>query len=234
MISEVTNECNMQMMARYPDGFFDLAAVDLEYGIGASKPTKKPNTIKQKNGTILNVKQINYMPKEWDFKKSSKEYLNELFRVSKRQIIFGGNYYGLTGGYIVWDKLNGETDQFGCELAWTSFSNRTDIIYYMWSGMFQGESVSKNIREALRQQGNKSLNEKRIHPTQKPVKLYEWLLMNYAETGQKIIDTHLGSQSSRIAAHNLGFDFYGCELDFDYFKEGCKRYDNHILQQRLF
>lgn len=117
----ITNECNMAMMARYPDNHFDLAIVDLEYCIGASKPSIKPNTAVQKNGTKLNIKQPNYIQKDWDFKLSSTDYLKELFRVSNNQIIFGGNYYGMTGGYLVWDKLNQESDQFDCELAWLSF-----------------------------------------------------------------------------------------------------------------
>ena len=185
----ITNEDNMALMARYPDKYFDLAIVDLEYGIGASKPSKKNSSAKQKNGSKLPIKQAEYIHKDWDLKLSSDLYLNELFRVSKEQIIFGGNYYGLTGGYLVWDKLNGECDQFGCELAWKSFDKRTDIVYFLWAGMMQGIYCGKDVRKAIVQQGNKQLNEKRIHPTQKPVKLYEWLLMNYAKPGDTILDT---------------------------------------------
>lgn len=227
---QITNEDNMRLMGRYSDKYFDLAIVDLEYGIGASKPSTKPAAVKQKNGSKLNVKQHNYLPKDWDFKKSSQEYLNELFRVSKNQIVFGGNYYGLQGGYIVWDKLNGECDQFGCELAWQSFNNRTDIVYYLWSGMFQGLKVSKNVREALIQIGDKSKNEKRIHPTQKPVKLYEWFLMNYAKEGDKILDTHLGSGSIAIACHNMGFNLTACEIDKDYYTDAVNRLHRHQKQ----
>src|SRR5690606_31184168 len=122
MSLEITNEDNMHLMARYPDGYFDLAIVDLEYCIGASKPSIKNNSIKQSNGSKLSVKLPVYHQKDWDFKKSSAYYFKELFRVSKKQIIFGGNYYGLEGGYLVWDKLNGESDQYGCELAWLSFT----------------------------------------------------------------------------------------------------------------
>ena len=224
----------MELMARYPDNYFDLAIVDLEYCIGASKPSIKPNTAVQKNGNKLKIKQPNYIQKDWDFKLSSDCYLKELFRVSKKQIIFGGNYYGLKGGYLVWDKLNGESDQFDCEMAWISDSKRTDIIYYLWAGMFQGVYCGKDVRKALVQQGNKQLNEKRIHPTQKPVKLYEWLLMNYAKEGDKILDTHLGSGSIAIACHNLKFDLTACELDTEYYEASLKRLAQHKAQTVLF
>lgn len=230
----IENCDNMQLMARYPDKYFDLAIVDIEYGIGASKPSLKPNTLVQKNGSVLNVKQSNYEQKDWDFKKSMPEYFEQLFRVSKKQIIFGGNYYGLEGGYLVWDKLNGLTDQYDCELAWLSFTKRTDLVYYMWSGMIQGETPSRDVRKALRQIGNKSLNEKRIHPTQKPVALYKWLLDEYAKEGDKILDTHGGSMSIAIACADYGFELTCCELDPDYYNAGIKRVKNHVSQLKLF
>ncbi len=232
----ITNEDNMNLMSRYPDNYFDLAIVDPPYGIGASKPTKKPNFVKQKNGKKLNVKNNNYKHKEWDLKPCNGLYLRELQRVSKNQIIWGCNYYDfdLKGGRIVWDKLNGLSDQFDCEIAYNSLNNRTDLVYFMWSGMFQGLKPSRLIKEALKQQGNKKLNEKRIHPTQKPVKLYEWLLINYAKENDKILDTHLGSGSIAIACHNLGFYLTACELDKDYYNEAMKRIENHQSQQRLF
>ena len=264
IISEVYNMDCVAGMREYTDKYFDLAIVDIEYGIGASKPSLKQNTIVQKNGSVLNVKQSNYEQKDWDFKKSTPEYFEQLFRVSKKQIIFGGNYYGLEGGYLVWDKLNGLTDQYDCELAWLSFTKRTDLIYYMWRGMIQGETPSRDVRKALRQIGNKSLNEIRVHPTQKPIKLYEWLLNEYAkdlecsnqhcENGivdelygekiycdlcngdftPKILDTHLGSGSSRIAAYRKGFDFVGFEIDKDYFEAQEKRFKTELMQPRLF
>jgi site-specific DNA-methyltransferase (adenine-specific) len=224
----------MDLMREYPDKYFDLAIVDLEYNIGASKPSIKPCIAIQKNGSSLRIKQPNYQPKEWDFKLSSPEYLNELFRVSKNQIIWGGNYYGLSGGYIVWDKLNGESDQFDCELAFCSFNKRTDIVYFLWAGMFQGIYCGKDIRKALIQQGNKQLNEERIHPTQKPVALYKWLLKNYAKEGDKILDTHGGSMSSVIACIDMGFDITCCELDKDYFEAGLKRVNQFKSQTNLF
>jgi len=225
---------NMELMAKYPDNYFDLAIVDLEYGIGASKPSIKPNTAVQKNGNKLNIKQPNYTPKKWDFKKSDENYLNELFRVSKNQIIWGANYYGLVGGMIVWDKLNGESDQMDCEIAYCSLNNRCDLVYFMWAGMFQGIYCGKDVKKALIQQGNKQLNEKRIHPTQKPIPLYKYLLSNYAKPNDKILDTHLGSMSIAIACHDYGFELVGAELDEEYYIKGIERVKNHVSQQKLF
>lgn len=231
----VTNEDCMALMARYPDNHFDLAIVDPPYGIGADKQSIKPIFAKQKNGNLLKVSNTNsYKQKDWDTSIPKNEYFDELKRISVNQIIWGANYFGFSGGYLVWDKMNGLSDQFGCEMAYISFNRRTDIVYYLWQGMFQGLYCGKDIKKAMIQQGNKSLNEKRMHPTQKPIKLYEWLLINYAKQGDKILDTHLGSGSSRIAAYNLGFDFTACELDTEYFEAQEKRFKQHISQQRLF
>ena len=232
MISEVYNIDCIEYMKTIEDGFFDWAICDIEYGIGASKPSKKPNTVKQSNGSILNVKQNNYKHSDWDFKKSTPEYFEQLFRVSKNQIIFGGNYYGLEGGYLVWDKLNGNTDQYDCELAWLSFTKRTDLVYYMWSGMIQGECASRDVRKALRQIGNKKLNEKRIHETQKPVKLYDWIINKYKIKGN-VFDSHLGSGSNRIANELNGNNFYACEIDEDKLIAQEKIYKEHLQQTRL-
>ncbi|MCT4151394.1 site-specific DNA-methyltransferase [Elizabethkingia anophelis] len=244
----ITNEDNMDLMARYPDGYFDLAIVDLEYCIGASKPTDKSGFVKQKNGDKKFVKQPNYIHKDWDLKLSSPVYFNELFRVSKKQIIKGGNYYGLTGGYLVWNKINGDSDQFGCELFWLSFTKRTDIFHYMWAGMMQGVYCGTNIKEALIQQGNKSLNEKRIHPTQTPVPVYKYILSKYAQPGYKILSTHLGSGSDAIAFYDmvnfwkltdnnsiLNSEFVGCELEKSYYDDSINRIKHHIaFNQSLF
>jgi site-specific DNA-methyltransferase (adenine-specific) len=231
----VTNEDNMQLMARYPDKYFDLAIVDPPYAIGADKQSIKPILVKQKNGTTLKVKNTNhYTQKNWDNEIPTDEYFQELKRVSKNQIIWGANYFGLVGGYLVWDKLNGECDQFDCEIAYNSFNNRTDLVYFMWQGMFQGIYCGRDIRKALIQQGNKQLNEKRFHPTQKPVTLYKWLLDKYAKQGDKILDTHIGSMSIAIACHDYGFELVGCELDEEYYKKGTERLKNHIAQQKLF
>jgi len=235
-VSIATLDDNMEFMSRYPDKFFDFAPVDPEYGIGADKPTVKPHGMKQKNGTILNVKSPVYKHKDWDSKPAGKEYFDQLMRVSKHQIIFGVNYYDYQfgPGRIVWDKLNGESDQMGCEIAYCSLNSRTDIVYYMWQGMFQGVYCGKDVRKALIQQGNKALNEKRIHPTQKPVILYKYILKEYAKPGFKILDTNRGSDSLRIACYDMGFDFYGCELDEDFHSSGNKRFNQHISQLAIF
>jgi len=156
---------------------------------------------------------------DWDNNLPTKEYFNELFRVSKNQIIWGGNYFinnlKNTSCFVVWDKQNGTNNMADCELAWSSFKSSVR----MYSGhIFKGIGCT---------------NYKPIHPTQKPVKLYEWLLMNYAKEGDKILDTHLGSGSIAIAAHNLGFDLEGYELDKEYFEAAKKRLKQHQSQLRL-
>ena len=226
----------VDILAKFPNDFFDLAIVDPPYGIGADKPSKKPELVKQRNGEYLKVKSASYSSKNWD-NVPDIEYFNKLFRVSKNQIVWGCNYFShvnFKSGRIVWDKMNGLSDQYGCEIAYQSFNDRTDIVHYMWSGMFQGEKCSMRIEEAMRQQGNKKLNEKRIHPTQKPVKLYKWLLTHFAKKGDKILDTHLGSGSSCIACHDLNFEMVGIEIDADFFNNARKRLMEHQAQKTLF
>jgi site-specific DNA-methyltransferase (adenine-specific) len=233
MIELLNIDC-MEYMKTVPDKYFDLAIVDPPYGIGASKQSDKPNVAIQKNGKRLNVKHNKYAQLDWDFNRHGNEYIDTLIRVSKNQIVWGGNYYGIAGGAIVWDKINGNSDQYDCEIAIQSFDNSTRLVYFMWAGMFQGIYCGRDVKKAIVQQGNKSLNEDRIHPTQKPVKLYKWLLTNYTKTGDKILDTHLGSGSIAIACHDLGFDLVGCELDKDYYDAAVKRFNNHKLQTKLF
>ncbi len=234
--SEVINGDCMDYLKDYPDNYFSLSLVDPQYGIGSSRPTEKSNKVKQKNGTILNISQPNYSKKSWDDFPPSDEYFKELLRVSKNQIIWGCNYFNfpLSGGRIIWDKVNDYSDQYDGEIAFQSFNKRVDIVRYMWAGMMQGRFPSDKLIISLEQQGNKKLNEKRIHPTQKPIILYKWLLKNYAKEGDTILDTHLGSQSSRIAAHDMGFNFTGYEIDKDYFDAGEKRFQNHIQQGSIF
>lgn len=231
-LSIVLNSDCVHEMKFFPDDFFDWGVVDIEYLLGASKPSEKPNKIKQKNGTEIYIKNPTYEHSDWDFKMSGQDYFDELFRVTKNQIIFGGNYYGLSGGYLVWDKLNGVNDQFGCEMAWLSFTKRTDIVYYLWSGMMQGIYCGKDVRKALVQQGNKKLNEKRIHETQKPVILYDWMINEYNIRG-KVLDTHLGSGSNRIANYRNGNDFYGFEIDKKKFEAQEKRFAIELAKPRL-
>ena len=209
----ITNEDNMQLMARYEDNHFDLAIVDPPYGIGVTK----------------NKRLNNNSNKDWDNEIPSAEFFKELKRVSKNQIIWGGNYFiehlSNTRCFLNWDKLNHSDTYADCEMAWTSFDRNAKIFKYMWDGNRYG------FPNAIQGVGKKSI---RTHPTQKPVKLYEWLLMNYAEEGQKILDTHLGSGSIAIACHNLGFDLTACELDKDYFEAAMKRLKQHQAQLTMF
>lgn len=205
----------MEYMARFPDGFFDLAVVDPPYFSG-------PETrgfYGKKDGGLTKRKDYRTI-KSW--RVPGPEYFNELTRVSKSQIVWGCNYFNwaFSPGRIVWDKCNDASSFSDCEIAACSIHSSVRIFRYMWSGAMQGESAVNGRKH----QGNKKLNEKRIHPTQKPVALYAWLLNKYAKPGDKILDTHLGSQSSRIAAYKLGFDFWGCELAPDYYREGCDRF----------
>ena len=159
----------------------------------------------------------------WGQKKPEKEYFKELFRVSKNQIIWGGNYFTdelpISRGWIVWDKLNEDSPFADCELAWTNVLTSVRKFTFRWSGMLQGDMKNK---------------ETRIHPTQKPVALYNWIFKNYATVGQKLLDTHLGSGSSRIAAEKYGLDFTGFEIEKEYFDKQEQRYRDFISQTTLF
>jgi len=227
---ELFNEDCMIVMARYPDQYFDLACVDPPYGRGEDGGTNRCHGVKQKNGTVLQCLDGGYASKDWDCEPPSPEYFEELRRVAKHQIVWGANYMPvkLQGGAIVWDKVNDGADQSGAEIAYCSLNERVDVVRYMWRGMMQGDCVG-----SMRQQGNKALNERRIHPTQKPVKLYEWLLQQYAQPGMKVLDTHLGSGSAAIAAHYYGVDFVGCEIDADYWRAANERFEAETRQMAL-
>jgi site-specific DNA-methyltransferase (adenine-specific) len=226
---KITNEDNMLLMARYEDNHFDLAIVDPPYGIGISS-----NPVRQK-----------HKKKDWDNLTPNKEYFKELFRVSKNQIVFGGNYFielakietpnlkiieqfnkyitESSENWLFWYKQNPVPNFADGELAWLSFN----------------ENKQFNFRYYGNLEGNTSTKEK-IHPTQKPVKLYEWLLINYAKEGDKILDTHGGSLSIALAIHNvnskenMNLSLDVCELDIEYFQDGKKRYENHIKQKTIF
>ena len=183
----------------YPDKFFDLAIVDPPYGIDADQ--KRGDT--GRNG---HIKQRDYHIGNWDKGIPTPEYFSEIKRVSKNQIIWGGNYFldylGNTSCFVVWDKDNSDNFYADCELAWTSFDTAVRKAKYRWHGFLQGDMKNK---------------ENRVHPTQKPVVLYRWLLENYAKPGQLILDTHVGSASSLIACESMGFDYVGFEIDPDYY-----------------
>lgn len=215
----ITNECNLSLMKRYPDNYFDLAIVDPPYGIGASSAFAGE---KRKSGKGQALKS-NFTKKEWDNEIPTKEYFDELKRVSKNQIVWGGNYMvehlGNSMGWIVWDKNNGTTNSASAELAYTSFDKATRIFKHTWNGMLQEDMKNKQIR---------------IHPTEKPYNLYKFCLENYANKGHKILDTHLGSGSIAIACHDYGFELTACELDKEYYDNAIKRIKNHVGQQKLF
>ena len=231
MVSDVFNMDCMEYMRGVPDKAFDLVLGDPPYGLHASKPKKKTDAVKQKNGSVLTARCNDYTKKNWDAKIPPQTFFSELRRISRHRIIFGANYFGLQGGMIVWNKINGDCDQMGCEIAYQSFNNRTDIVHFMWNGMMQGIYCGRDVGKAMVQQGNKALNEQRIHPTQKPAALYAWLLKEYAKEGWRIFDPMMGSQSSRIAAYKMGFDFVGCEIDKEYFAKGCERFDAECLNR---
>jgi len=201
----------MALMARYPDKHFDMAIVDPPYGIGASKGTW---------GISNKGKVTNYGKKTWDNAIPPMEYFAELRRVSRNQIIWGGNYFPLppTSCWVVWDKDN--SGNFAdCELAWTSFKTAVRKFKFRWNGMLQENMAEKEVR---------------IHPTQKPVALYRWLLENYAKPGQRVLDTHLGSGSHAIAAHYYGTHLTACEIDADYFAAAMERIKRETAQTTLF
>ena len=209
---ELFNEDCMEVMARYPDNHFDLAIVDPPYGIG--------NWIPQHGQGAKKSIQTPKREVGWNDQTPETSYFVEMLRVSKNQIIWGANYYNCfpkKGGAIVWDKNMGNPKFSRCEIASHSFYKKVDYFYFDWNAGFHRERFGKQI-----------------HPCQKPVQLYEWILTNYAEKGQKILDTHLGSGSSAIAAHYYGVDFVGCEIDEDYFKSAKERIERETKQVDLF
>ena len=210
-MTQVYNMDCLEYMRKCPDKIFDLAIVDPPYGINApnmkmgehagyeSTATKlKKGRLNQGAGKLKN-RALQMLPVEWDYAPPSQEYFDELFRVSKNQIIWGGNYFHLppTRGIICWDKMQPWDNFSQVELAWTSFDCPAKLFKYSTTG---GANA-----------------EKKIHPTQKPVALYGWILKTFAKAGDKILDTHLGSGSSRIAAYKMGFDFWATEIDVGYF-----------------
>lgn len=205
----ITNEDNMELMARFPDKYFDLAIVDPPYGIGANKMTLGNGKNKIYRGQ-----------NDWDKTIPSEEYFKELFRVSKNQIVWGGNYMTnflkSTSSWIFWDKGTGENDFADGELAWSSFGGALRKINKSW--------VGANAKDECT----------RLHPTQKPIYLYGWCLKKYAKQGDKILDTHLGSGSIAIACHDYGYELTACELDKEYYDKAIQRIKNHVSQLKLF
>jgi site-specific DNA-methyltransferase (adenine-specific) len=205
----ITQEDNMQLMARYPDNYFDLAIVDPPYGIA-----RFGNRVELSNRLCKSAK-LN----EWDVK-PNKEYFQELFRVSKFQIIWGANNFELPTSeyFIIWNKKQTVENFASAEYAWTNVKKPAQIFDY---------SIHKTMADRKEDGG-------KIHPTQKPVALYKWLLDKYAKQGDKILDTHLGSGSIAIACHDYGFQLTACELDKEYYDKAIQRIVNHVSQQKLF
>ena len=204
---KITNEDNMELMSRYEDNYFELAIVDPPYGLGS-------RLVEGGGKDIMKKYKEEYRLKQWDEEIPSAKYFKELFRVSKNQIIWGGNYFidhlYNTRGIICWDKKQMMPTMSRWEMAWSSF-----------------DKVAKTYEV-------RSQEKNRFHPTQKPVKLYEWLLMNYAKEKDKILDTHLGSGSIAIACYNLGYNLTACELDKQYYESAMKRIKQHQQQLTIF
>jgi site-specific DNA-methyltransferase (adenine-specific) len=205
---QISNEDNMLLMARYPDKYFDLAIVDPPYGIGAGV-SKTGGASKHNSMSRLKANTHIY-----NDIKPNKEYFNELQRVSKNQIIWGGNYFinflSSTRCFVVWDKMNYLPSMSQIEIAWTSFNKHSELV-----------KINSN-------------QENRFHISQKPADLYKWILDKYAKENDKILDTHLGSGSIAIACHDYGFDLTACELDKEYFDKAIQRINNHTAQTKLF
>ena len=218
---EITNEDNMLLMARYPDNYFDLAIVDPPYGLDADKKNSIKNLKTKKSATLSK----DYGDQSWDSCIPTEQYFAELKRVSKKQIIWGANFFNLQGGMLYWHKNVTMPTYSTGELAYLSWLNKIDFVEITWHGMLQQDMKNKEIR---------------IHPTQKPVKLYEWILSRYADPNQKILDTHLGSGSIAIAIDNvnkiekMNLTLTACELDTDYFNAAIKRIEQQTAQQTIF
>lgn len=216
----ILGDC-MEYLPKYPDNYFDLAIVDPIYG-----DVSKGGYMNTNNGKHIGngaAKQNNYHLGIWSQEKTGADYFEELRRVSKNQIIWGGNYFSdvlpPSQGWIIWDKQHAVERSFAdAELAWTSYNKATRIFRFMWDGMLQGDMTNK---------------EERIHPTQKPVQLYTWILSRYAKKGDLILDTHAGSASSLVACYELGFEYVGFEIDPVYYEKANKRLMEASQQIRI-
>lgn len=212
-VSHVANMDCMEFMKQFPDKFFDLAVVDPPYGIDVSKMG-----LGKGGGKYRGNQRYSRGLSRWDIASPDVAYFNELRRVSCNQIVWGANHFISkiaidSSCWLVWDKRNGKTDFADCEMAWTSFKKPARLFQFQWSGYLQGNMKDKELR---------------IHPTQKPRALYAWIFENFTRGGYKILDTHLGSGSSRIAAWHAGLDFWGCELDKEYFDKANERFEKEI------
>ena len=205
----------MEVIKTFKDKQFNLAIVDPPYGIGIAE--------KLANGWVSKAGGTKFKAKGWDKYTPTQEYWDELFRVSKNQIVWGGNYFMSkiqrdSPCWIFWDKNNGDSLFADGEMAWTSFDSPVRLAKIHWWGSAAKHETGQN----------------KIHPTQKPIKLYDWILMKYAKEGDTILDTHSGSLSIGIACHDLKFDLTAVELDKDYYEQAKQRLINHQRQLTLF
>ena len=211
----------LEAMKQMPDKAYDLAIVDPPYGIGAGRRSFQSGTRKS----------FNHTDKDWDASVPKDEYWNELFRVSKNQIVWGANYYAdklpISRGWVYWHKMVLTDNYSQGELAWTSFDCVMKFFEYKYQGNYLGFRNNITTQSSTKE-------ETRIHPTQKPVALYKWLLHNYAKEGDKILDTHGGSMSIAIACHDMNFDLDLWELDPEYYQKGVERFNQHKAQLRMF
>jgi site-specific DNA-methyltransferase (adenine-specific) len=220
---QVFNEDCMATMSRYPDNYFDLAVVDPPYGIGADKKNNGKNSDCHERTSKAKIG--NFKGNGWDKNIPNEGYFRQLKRVSKRQIIWGANYFGLTGGMLYWHKNVTMPTYSSGELAHLSWLTKIDFINLTWHGMIQHDMKNK---------------EHRIHPTQKPAALYQWIYKNYAKPGDKILDTHYGSGSNGIALNKMNgleqmnLTMVAAELDKDYYDAAKKRFDKATLQMSIF
>ena len=208
----ITNEDNMELMARYPDNYFDLAIVDPPYGIERFKKVSEKDLLTKS----VHAKRFQRM-ESVNNTKPSDEYWKELFRVSKNQIVFGANNFQMPPSeyFLIWDKKQAMPNFARCEYAWVSM------------GLKKPAKICEHSIHIHNQ-------TEKIHPTQKPIYLYKFILDNYAKQGDKILDTHLGSGSIAIACHDYGFELTACELNFDYYNKAVERIKNHVSQTKLF
>jgi len=217
MAIELLNIDCMEYMATLPDKSFDLAIVDPPYGIKAGNVYQEEKKLHGNSAALRNGYKIN-----WDDNTPPNKYFTEIVRISKNQIIWGFNYYKIQdqfgSGRIFWDKDNGNNDFSDGEIAYQSFTESVRKVKITWNGMIQHDMKNK---------------EERIHPTQKPTKLYKWLLHQYAKQGDKILDTHGGSRSLAIACHQMGFDHVSCEIDLYYHNDSVKRFKEQTMQLPL-
>lgn len=223
-ISILQGDC-MEVMRTLPDNAFDLAIVDPPYFSGPERRQFYGQRISK-----IGVQRLYAKSDTWQV--PTAEYFEELQRVARHYIVWGCNYfdYVFAHGRIVWDKCNGASSFSDCEIAATDLIESVRLFPFMWNGMLQGKSIT----EGRVMQGNKKLNEQRIHPTQKPVALYAWLLKTFAKEGWRILDTHLGSGSIAIACHALGFPLMGIEKDEHYYNAALKRLEQYVNQPNLF